>query len=77
MGVRALLCGLDHDLFPLRLFGGDGFSDVLTVYGPRFWQLLVSSRPLAQLCGVFWEIPSGNVPVFSAIFFDSGYMFVS
>ena len=36
MGVRALQCGLDSDLFPLRLFGGDGFSDVLTAYGPSF-----------------------------------------
>ena len=52
-------------------------QDDLTVYGPRFWQLFFSSRPLAQLRGVFWEIPSGNVPVFSAIWFDSGYMFVS
>ena len=34
MGVRALPCGLDYVLFPLRLFGGDGFSDVLTAYGP-------------------------------------------
>ena len=25
----------------------------------------------------FWEIPSGNVPVISAIWFDSGYMFAS
>ena len=34
MAVRALPCGLDHVLFPHRLFGGDGFSDVLTAYGP-------------------------------------------
>ena len=34
IGVRALPCGLDYVLFPLRLFGGDGFSDVLTAYGP-------------------------------------------
>ena len=34
MGVRALPCGLDYDQFPLRLSCGDGFSDVLTAYGP-------------------------------------------
>ena len=34
MGVRALPCGLDYDLFPLRLSYGDGFSDVLTACGP-------------------------------------------
>ena len=28
LGVRALPCGLDYVLFPLRLFGGDGFSVV-------------------------------------------------
>ena len=33
-GVRALPCGLDYDQFPLRLSRGDGFSDVLTAYGP-------------------------------------------
>ena len=27
--------------------------------------------------GVFWEIPSGNVPVFSACWFDSGHTFAS
>ena len=34
IGVRALPCGLDYDQFPLRLSCGDGFSDVLTAYGP-------------------------------------------
>ena len=34
VGVRALACGLDYVLFLVRLFGGDGFSDVLTAYGP-------------------------------------------
>ena len=27
--------------------------------------------------GIFCEIPSGNVPVFSAIWFDNGHMFAS
>ena len=27
--------------------------------------------------GIFLEIPSGNVPVFSAIWFDNGFMFAS
>ena len=44
MGVRALQCGLDYDQFPLRLFCGDGFSDVLTAYGP-----LVSGSHFSRL----------------------------
>ena len=37
MGLRALPCGSDYVfLFPLRLFGGDGFSVVLTAYGPPY-----------------------------------------
>ena len=75
IGVRALRCGLDYVQFPLRLSCGDGFSDVLTAYGPlvsgSHFSRLVASRVL--LCGVFWEIPSGNVPVSCAIWFDSGY----
>ena len=75
MGVRALPCGLDYGQFPLRLFCGDGFSGVLTAYGPlvsgSYFFRLVASR--VQVCRVFWEIPSGNVPVLSTIWYDSGY----
>ena len=74
MGVRAFLCGLDYDQFPLRLFCGDGFRCPDSVWAPRFWQPLFPSRRLkSQGCGVFWEIPSGNVPLFCAIWYDSGY----
>ena len=77
MGVRALPCGLDYVLFPLRLLGVDGFSVVLTAYGPRIWHPLVRCLTGVQVCGVFWEIPSRNVPVFSACWFDSGHKFAS
>ena len=77
MGVRALPCGLDYDQFPPRLFCGDGFSDVLTAYGPlvsgSHFSRLVACR--VQVCGSFQEIPSGNVSVFIATWFDSGYSF--
>ena len=45
--------------------------------GPRVWQPLFRCRTVVQVCGVFWEIPSGNVPVFSACWFDSGHKFAS
>ena len=43
----------------------------------RGW-LVLSTMMVQVVCyGIFWEIPSGNVPVFSAIWFDNGYMFAS
>ena len=49
MGVRALPCGLDYVLFPFRLFGGDGFSVVLTAYGtPLFKCAEFSGRSLLE-----------------------------
>ena len=75
MGARALPCDLDYDHFPLRLPCGDGFSDVLIAYGPlSFWQPLFPFRRLRST--VLWSFLgelSGNVPVFCAILYDSGY----
>ena len=47
-------CGLDYDFFPLRLFDGDGFSDVLTAYGSSLLAatFLVSS-PEEYSCAEF------------------------
>ena len=43
----------------------------------RGW-LVLSTMMVQVVChGIFWEIPSGNVPVFSATWFDNGYMFAS
>ena len=45
----------------------------LPSYYFRGW-LVLSTMMVQVVCyGFFWEIPSGNVPVFSAIWFDNGY----
>ena len=46
-------------------------------YGSSFLATTCSMSFWSTRYGIFWEIPSGNVPVFSAIWFDSGYMFAS
>ena len=54
---------------PSPSLGGDGFSDVLTAYGPSFLAatFLVSSPEEYSCAEFFWEIPSGNIP-YSALF---------
>ena len=46
-------------------------------YGSSFLAATCSMSFWSTGYGIFWEIPSGNVPVFSAIWLDSGYMFAS
>ena len=43
----------------------------------RGWLVLSAMMVQVVSFGIFWEIPSGNVPVFSAIWFGNGYMFAS
>ena len=44
---------------------------------PCIWQPLVRCLAKVQVCGLFWEITSRNVSVFSVIWFDSRYCFMS
>ena len=46
-------------------------------YGASFLAATCSMSFWSTRYGIFWEFPSGNVPVLSAIWFDSGHMFAS
>ena len=48
--MRALLCVLDHEQFPLCPCSGDGFSDVLAACGSR---VLIVGGSFAGFCVAF------------------------
>ena len=57
-------------LKPVRTWQADIISVAL-----RIWHPLVRCRSGVQDYGFVWETTSGNVPAFSACWFDSGYKF--
>ena len=50
------------------------WSDIIST-APLYLAAFSSARrPQSTQCGIFWETPSRNVPIFSAFWFDCGYL---